>query len=126
MGFINRGIAEEPRIVQVDPLLDAWTLGLQTSLFKLTMRSNAKSAMEEPRDKNPVSKLWQKIGQNALMLNRLSEFIKLAEIAITATLGSVEDERTFSTLGFMKSKVRNRLGGHLDTCMKMFSQPFFK
>jgi hypothetical protein len=29
-------------------------------------------------------------------------------------------------LGFMKSKVRNRLGGHLDTCVKMFSQPFFK
>ena len=34
------------------------------------------------------------------MLNRLSEFIKLAEIAIITTLGSVEDEHTFSTLGF--------------------------
>jgi hypothetical protein len=125
VGFVNRGTVEEPKIVQVDPLLDARTLGLQTSLFKLTMKSNAKSAMEEPRDKNLVSKLWQKVGQNALMLSRLSEFIKLAEIAVTATLGSVEDERTFSTLGFMKSKVRNRLGGHLDTCVKMFSQPFF-
>jgi hypothetical protein len=125
VGFVNRGTIEEPKIVQVDPLLDAWTLGLQTSLFKLIMKSNAKSAMEEPRDKNPVNKLWQKVGQNALMLSRLLEFIKLVEISVTATLGSVEDKRTFSTLGFMKSKVRNRLGGHLDTCVKMFSQPFF-
>jgi hypothetical protein len=42
------------------------------------------------------------------MLNRLSEYIKLCEIAVTVVLGSVEDERTFSTLGFMKSKLRNR------------------
>ena len=82
--------------------------------------------MEEPRDKNLMSQLWQKVGQNAIILNRLSEFIKLVEIAITATLGSIEDECTFSTLGFMKSKIRNCLGGHLDTYVKMFSQPFFK
>jgi hypothetical protein len=37
------------------------------------------------------------------MTQRLSEFIKVAKIAVTAMLGSVEDERTFSTLGFMKS-----------------------
>jgi hypothetical protein len=54
--------------------------------------------MEEPRDKNPMNKLWQKVGQNALMLSRLSEFIKLAKLAVTAILGSVKDERTFSTL----------------------------
>ena len=50
---------------------------------------------------------------------------KLAEIAMCAVLGSVEDERTFSSLGFMKSKVRNRLGGHLNAVVKMFSQPFY-
>jgi hypothetical protein len=44
---------------------------------------------------------------------------------VTAILGSIEDERTFSMLGFMKSKLRNRLGGHLDICVKLFSQPFF-
>lgn len=57
VGFINCGTTEEPKIVQIDPLLDAWTLGLQALLFKLTMKSNAKSSIEEPRDKNPVSKL---------------------------------------------------------------------
>lgn len=81
--------------------------------------------MEEPHDVNPITKLWTRVGQNALMLNRLSEYIKIAEIAITAVLGSVEDERTFSTLSFVKSKLRNRLGGHLDTCVKLYSQQFF-
>jgi hypothetical protein len=33
--------------------------------------------------------------------------MKLAQIAVTAVLGSCEDERTFSTLSFVNSKVRN-------------------
>jgi hypothetical protein len=86
------------------------------------MKSNAKSVMEGPHDQNPLTRMWQRIGQNVLMLNRLSEFIKLCEIALTVVLGSVEDKRTFSTLGFMKSKLRNRLGSHLDTCVKVFAQ----
>ena len=77
--------------------------------------------MEEPRDVNPLTKLWVKVGQNALMLNRLSEFIKVAKLAIIAVLGSIEDERTFSTLGFMKSKIRNHLGIHLQTYVKVFA-----
>jgi hypothetical protein len=89
------------------------------------MKSNCKSAMEEPHDHNPMTKMWQRIGQNALMLNRLSEYIKLCEIVVTAVLGSVEDERTFSTLGFMKSKLRNHLGGHLETCVKVYAQQFY-
>ena len=95
---VNRGSKEDPNIVQVD---------------KLTMKSNSHAAMGEPLDRNPVTKLWEKVGQSSLTLNRLSEFFKLAEIAMCAVLGSVDDERTFSSLGFMKSKVRNRLGSHL-------------
>jgi hypothetical protein len=37
----------------------------------------------------------------------------------------VEDERTFSTLTFMKSKIQNLLAGHLDTAIRMFAQDFF-
>jgi hypothetical protein len=118
---VNRGTKDEPQMVEVEPMLDARTLGFQTSLFKLTMKSNSKGAMEEPWDRNPLTKLWQKVSQNSLMVQCLSEFMKLAEIAVTAVFGSVEDERTFSTLGFMKSKLRNRLGSHLDTTVKMFS-----
>jgi hypothetical protein len=51
--------------------------------------------------------------------------MKVANIVVTDVLGSVEDERTFSTLKFMKLKLRNRLGGHLDTTMRMLSQGFY-
>jgi hypothetical protein len=49
------------------------------------------------------------------------------EIAIVvafgfAELGFTEDKRTFSTFGFIQNKVGNRLGGHLGTCVRMFSQ----
>jgi len=40
-------------------------------------------------------------------------------------LGSVEDERTFSTFIFMKSKLRNQLTTHLDLVVKMYAQDFF-
>jgi len=116
---------DEPEVVTFEPILDARTLGLQSSLFKLTMKSNSAWAMEQPRDVNPVTSLWGKVGQNGLMLSRLSEFFKLSNLAICAVLGSVEDERTFSTLGYMKSKVRNRLAGNLDTCVKLFAQPWY-
>ena len=98
---------------------------MQQCLFKLTMRSHAKKAMDLPHDVNPVTKLWQKLGCNALLLNKLSEFMKLAQIAVTAILGSCEDERTFSTLSFVKNKVRNRLQENLDTCIRMFSQSWY-
>jgi hypothetical protein len=65
---VNFGTRAEPRYTEIDFLLDARTLGFQTSLFKLTMKSNAKRVMEEPRDVNPLTKLWVKVGQNALML----------------------------------------------------------
>ena len=49
----------------------------------------------------------------------------MAEIAITAVLGSVEDEHKFLNLAFIKSKLRNRLGVNLDTCVRLFSQGFY-
>jgi hypothetical protein len=38
---------------------------------------------------------------------------------------SIEDEQTFSTLTFMKDKLCNRLGLHLDTIVSMFAQEFY-
>jgi hypothetical protein len=98
---------------QIAQPLDAYQLDLQTSLFKMTMKSNVDKMLEPPYDVNPVSKLWQKLGCNGLLLSKLSEFMHLAEIAITTVLGNVEDERTFSSLKFIKSKLRSRLEGNL-------------
>ncbi len=40
-------------------------------------------------------------------------------------LESIEDEQTFSILTFMKDKLRNKLGLHLDTIVRMFAQEFY-
>jgi hypothetical protein len=37
----------------------------------------------------------------------------------------MEDERTFNTLNFMKSKLKNRLTSHLDLVIHMFYQHFY-
>lgn len=74
---------------------------------------------------NPLSSLWQKLDSNALLASKLSEFVKVAEVIIVTVLGFVEDERTFSTLNYMKSKVRNNLDDHLDLVLRMFGQSFF-
>jgi hypothetical protein len=49
----------------------------------------------------------------------------LAKIAIVQIIGLVEDECTFNTLSFMKSKLKNRLTNHLDLVIHMFSQHFY-
>jgi hypothetical protein len=40
-------------------------------------------------------------------------------------MGFVEDERTFSTLTFTKTTLRNCLCEHLDMVVQMFAQPFY-
>ena len=109
----------------VPPPLDIRNLELQSSFFKITMISNAKAAMSLPMTENPMSRLWRKLSSNALISAKLSEFMKVAEIAHVQVLGSVEDERTFSSLAFLKSKLRNRLTTHLDLVVRMFAQDFY-
>jgi hypothetical protein len=53
------------------------------------------------------------------------EYRKLAEIAVTYILGSVEDERYFSSVGFLKNKLRNPLDNNLEVVVGMFSQCVF-
>jgi hypothetical protein len=125
MKEISFGEGSEKVTTQVAQPLDSYKLDLQTSLFKLTMKSNAKKMLGPSYDQNPVSKLWQKLGCNGLLLSKLSELMRLVEIAITTILGSVEDERTFSSLKFIKSRLRNRLEGNLDTIMRVFSQGYY-
>ncbi len=51
--------------------------------------------------------------------------MKLIELAIVHVVGSVEGEKTFSTLFFIMSKLHNRLVGHLNIAIHMFPQHFF-
>jgi hypothetical protein len=120
------GVGNEKEPKQVGALLDSRALDVQAVLFKLTMKSHTAKAMENPDSSNPVTRMWQRLGCNALLLSKLNEYMKLTEIAMTTVLGSCEDERTFSTLSFMKNKVRNRLHSNLDTCIRLFSQDWYK
>jgi len=67
--------------------------------------SNAQWAMDQPMDVNPVSRLWKKLFLNALLCVQLVEFIKVAKLVVVQIMGSGEDENTFSTLTFMKTKL---------------------
>jgi hypothetical protein len=51
--------------------------------------------------------------------------MKLIQLAIVQVIGNVEDEKTFSTLSFMKSNLWNHLAWHLNIVIHMFAQDFF-
>ncbi len=48
------------------------------------------------------------------------------EITIVMVVGTVEDEKTFSKVNFMKSKLRNCLTTHLDLVVRMYVQKFYR
>ncbi len=94
-------------------------------IFKLTMKTQVPKAMAEPFDTDPMTKSWVTISNNAILIERLSEYLKLADIVVVSILGFVEDEWTFSMFAFMKDKLCTRLGLHLDTIVCMFAQKFY-
>jgi hypothetical protein len=109
---------------EVDPILSPATLDMQANLFVVTMAANAKACMQKPIDINPVTRCWRTIDNNAMLRHGLSKYLKVAEIAIAMVLSSVQDERTFSTVSFMKSRLRNRLTTHLELVVGMKAQSF--
>lgn len=69
------------------------------------MESNAKIMEGDIKTTNPLMKLWRVVDTSSMLRPGLSKYLKLAEIATILVLGSMEDERTFSTLSFMKDKL---------------------
>jgi hypothetical protein len=108
-----------------NPILSLACLDMQALLFRLTMKENAHSMIKKPFDINLVTRMWRSIEANSFLRHSLNEYIKVAEIAIVMVLGSVQDERTFSMLMFMKNKLRNRLTTNLAMVVGMKSQSFF-
>jgi hypothetical protein len=49
----------------------------------------------------------------------------LVELSIAMILGSLKNECCFSTLSFLKSKLRNQLTKHLDLVVKTFAQDHY-
>jgi len=120
--LISVGTVDE---LSVDPIVSWARLNYEAGFFKLTMIANAEAAMQRPLEVNPFTSIWRTIYSNGMLQFSLSEFLKLAEIACVQVLGSVEDERTFSTLTFIKNRLRNRLTTHLELAVAMFAQRFY-
>jgi len=74
-------------------------------MFKLTMKSNAATCMAPPFDLNPLTKMWHLVITFQIFSFSFLKYVKLVELAMVQLIGSMEDERCFSTLAFMKSKL---------------------
>jgi hypothetical protein len=120
--------------VHVPPVLESTRLEIEQPLFKMAMLANSPWAMEPPpvgsdaskEVVNPVTKLWRRLDANSALSTSFPEYIKLAQIAMIHVLGSVEDERAFSSVSFFKDKLRNRLDGdHLGLVVGMHNQSCF-
>ncbi len=55
----------------------------------------------------------------------IPKIFQLVEIAMVQVLGLAEDERTFSTLSFVKSKLRIHLNENLHTIVGIYSQTLY-
>ncbi len=110
-----------PNQVFIPPLLDEVKLNEQRFFFKMIMMSNAIMAMKSPTNCNLCSKMWALLASNQFFSHKLAEWLKFIEFFMAMVLGSVEDERCFSTLSFTKSKLRNRLTTHLDSVLHMYA-----
>jgi len=102
-------------------ILSTSALDLQSSVFTMTMKSNVVIAMEPPFHVNISTRLWCTLEASRILRHSFLDFFKLAEIAIVQVLGSMEDERTFATFCFMKSKLKNFLNKHLHVIVGMYS-----
>jgi hypothetical protein len=91
-------------VLAILPLLDAILLERQSSCF-VTLDCN--SSMLPSHDCNPTIHMWKWMANSQILKLKMLKFFKLVELIIAMVLGSVEDERTFFILTFMKSKLRN-------------------
>jgi hypothetical protein len=58
---------------------------------------------------------------NVVLKHWLFEYVQLVEIFVVMVLGNVKDEQCFSIMSFMKSKLKKKLGNHVDLIVKMFT-----
>ncbi|KAJ9516367.1 hypothetical protein QJQ45_011025 [Haematococcus lacustris] len=62
---------------------------------------------------------------SAYYLLQLSEFCKAATLLIVTVPGSVEEERSFSAMNFIKDERRNRLSANLSSTLHVYLDKTF-
>ncbi|PNH02016.1 hypothetical protein TSOC_012035 [Tetrabaena socialis] len=66
---------------------------------------------------------WTDLTRVPGVADSCSEYVRLAQLAATIVPGSVEAERAFSTMSYIKNKQRNHLKQpHLSACVRLKGQ----
>jgi hypothetical protein len=73
-----------------------------------------------------LSRFWAAMCSSPIMEGHVSEFAALARILITLVPGSVEEERLFSAMNFLKHKLRSRLTTGLVPAVRVFTDRRYK
>lgn len=122
----EKSIGDEPDRQKVKPLIDGEKLLDQAGDF-------VKRVKEKCRFAQTSAELWCLLDEIPSTSQRLSEFRRIALIALTLPVGSVECERLFSCMNMVTLGTRNRLGyskqldnvgRHLNTCLSIAHCPF--
>ncbi|KAJ9507055.1 hypothetical protein QJQ45_004653 [Haematococcus lacustris] len=73
----------------------------------------------------PIFRKPQSVWYSAYYLLQLSEFCKAATLLIVTVPGSVEEERTFSAMNFIKDERRNSLSANLSSTLRVYLDKTF-
>ncbi|GLC69478.1 hypothetical protein PLESTF_000835100 [Pleodorina starrii] len=120
---------------QLTPLIDMVKLREQCAVFLLETRERAELLFEAvtcqavqstPRAFSPRSGRIS-LGTPCGVVDSISEYVRLTQLAATMVPGSsVEVERTFSVMSYIKNKQRNRLPQpHLSACIRRKLQEWY-
>jgi hypothetical protein len=101
------------------------SLGIQQSMFKLAMKSNACVTMAKPVDVNPLTWLWHTLSTSRLHACAFPKYFKLVKIAMVQMFGNVKNEQCFNSIAFCKSKFCNSFTTNLGLVVRMFSHKFY-
>jgi hypothetical protein len=63
--------------------------------------------MKPLHDYNPTTQMWKRFDSNVILKDIFKKYFKIVELATITILRNVKDEHTFSTITFIKSKLKN-------------------
>ncbi|GLC39718.1 hypothetical protein PLESTM_000932300 [Pleodorina starrii] len=117
---------------QLTPLIDTAKLREQRAAFLLEARERAELLSEAVTrgakyPKGLLTAFWTDLTRNPGVADSISEYGRLAQLAATIVPGSVETERVFSVMSYIKNKQRNRLlQPHLSACIRLKLQEWYR
>jgi hypothetical protein len=100
-------------------------VGFSTRLFQDRDEKQRPYCPGTSYDINPVTRIWRTISASRVFSHGFPKYLKLAEITLVLVIENVEDERVFSSVYFLKTKLRNSLDPHLGVVVGMYSQNIY-